>query len=123
MTSAGLPVAPYPGVVFATSSTPAQLAALCDGLRGQVVAGITIHDVRAELTSGATGETIVHLLLLLDDWGTDEHLWPAEALREMKDLARDEAVRLGIHEWLFVRHRPLSDPGPFVTVRRAHIGR
>lgn len=107
----------------ATSTTPAKLAAPCDALRGQVVAGIRIHDTRAELVPGATGETIVRFTLLLDDPAAGEDTWPLDALREMETRAWDEAADLGISEWVYVKHTPLSDAGSFRPARRHRTSR
>jgi len=124
MTSAQPPAALYAGLVTAaTTTTPAKLAALCDALRGQIVAGVRIHDVRAELVPGATGETIVRLTLLLDDPAVDADTWPLDTLREMETRAWDEAARLGIPEWVYVKHTPLSDAGTFRPVRRHRTSR
>jgi hypothetical protein len=38
-----------------TVTTPAKLAALREALRGRVINGIIIHDTRAEIVPGATG--------------------------------------------------------------------
>lgn len=107
----------------ATTTTPAKLAALCEALRGQAVADIRIHDARAELVPGATGETIVRLTLLLDDPAAGEDTWSLEALREMETRAWDEAARLGIPEWVYVKHAPLSDAGAFRPARRHRTSR
>ena len=124
MTSARPAAALYAGsVTAATTTTPAKLAALCDALRGQTVAGVRIHDVRAELVPGATGETIVRLTLLLDDPAAGEDTWPLDALREMETRAWDEAARLGIPEWVYVKHTPLSDAGAFRPARRHRTSR
>ena len=118
------PSTAYPGAMTAaTSTTPAKLAALCDALRGQVVADIRIHDARAELVPGATGETIVRLTLLLDDPAAGENTWPLDALRAMETRAWDEAASLAIPEWVYVKHAPLSDAGSFRTVRRHRTSR
>jgi hypothetical protein len=115
---------PYAGpVTAATTTTPAKLAALCDALRGQVVAGIRIHDARAELVPGATGETIVRLTLLLDDPPAAAETWPLDALRNMETHAWDEAAQLGIPEWVYVKHAPLSDAGSFRPARRHRTSR
>lgn len=122
MTSARPPAALYAGAVTAaTTTTPTKLAALCVALRGQVVAGVRIHDARAELVPGATGETIVRLTLLLDDPAADT--WPLDALRDMETRAWDEAVKLAIPEWVYVKHAPLSDAGAFRPVRRHRTSR
>lgn len=125
MTSAQPPVALYAGhVTAATTTTATKLAALCDVLRGQVVADIRIHDARAELVPGATGETIVRLTLLLDDPAPGNDTWPLDALREMESRAWDEATGLGIPEWIYVKHAPLSDAaGSFRPVRRHRTSR
>jgi len=87
---------PYPGsMTAATATTPAKLAALCDALR-------------AEIVPGATGEPIVRLTLVIDDPAPRLRTWPLDALRSMETLAWDEAARLGIAEWVYVKHRPLS---------------
>lgn len=124
LTSAGPPVALYAGhVTAATTTTTAKLAALCDALRGQVLADIRVHDARAELVPGATGETIVRLTLLLDDPAPDNDTWPLDALRKMETRAWDEAARLDIPEWVYVKHTPLSDAGAFRPVRRHRTSR
>jgi hypothetical protein len=124
MTSAASPSALYAGpVTAATTTTPARLAALCDALRGQAVADIRIHDARAELVPGATGETIVRLTLLLDDPAAGEDTWPLDALRKMETRAWDEAARLDIPEWVYVKHTPLSDADAFRPVRRHRTSR
>jgi hypothetical protein len=108
----------------ATTATPAKLAALCDALRGQVIAGIRVHDARAELVPGATGETIVRLTLLLDDPAAGEDTWPLDALRDMETLAWDEAGRLDIPEWVYVKHSALSNAETsFRPVRRHRSSR
>lgn len=111
------------GMTAATTTTPAKLAALCDALRGQVVDDIRIHDARAELVPGATGETIVRLTLLLDDPTTGEDTWPLDALRAMETRAWDEAAALAIPEWVYVKHTPLSEAGAFRPVRRHRTSR
>lgn len=94
-----------------TATTPATLAALCAALRGEVVAGIRIHEARAELVPGATGETIVRLTLVLDDPGPDRRTWDLGALRDMETLAWDEAAALSIPEWVYVKHASVSRAG------------
>lgn len=119
-----MPATPYAGpVTAATTTTPAKLAALCDTLRGQVVGGIRIHDARAELVPGATGETIVRLTLLIDDPAAGADTWPLDALRDMETRAWDEAAKLAIPEWVYVKHTPLSDAGSFRPVRRHRTSR
>jgi hypothetical protein len=110
-------------VTAATTTRPAKLAALCDALHGQVVAGIRIHDARAELVPGATGETIVRLTLLLDDPPAGAETWPLDALRDTGTRAWDEAARLAIPEWVYVKHAPLSDAGAFRLIRRHRTSR
>lgn len=107
----------------ATTTTPAKLAALCDALRGEVVAGIRIHDARAELVPGATGETIVRLTLLLDNPAPGHDTWPLDALRDIETRAWDDAATLAIPEWVYVKHAPLSDPGSFRPTRRHRTSR
>jgi hypothetical protein len=107
----------------ATTTSAAELAALCDALRGQLVAGIRVHDARAELIPGATGETIVRLTLLLDDPAAGEDTWPHGALRDLETRAWDEAVTLGIPEWVYVKYAPLSEPGSFRPGRRHRTSR
>lgn len=125
MTSARPPAALYAGyVTAATTTTAAKLAALCDALRGQVVTGVRIHDARAELVPGATGETIVRLTLLLDDPAPGNDTWPLDALRDMETRAWDGAAALAIPEWIYVKHAPLSDAaGSFRPVRRHRSSR
>ena len=114
----------YAGAMTAaTSTTPTKLAALCDALRGQVLDGVRIHDARAELVPGATGETIVRLTLLLDDPAAGEDTWPLDVLRAMESRAWDEAAALAIPEWVYVKHTPLSDAGAFRPVRRHRTSR
>lgn len=114
----------YPGAMTAaTTTTPAKLAGLCDALRGQIVNGIRLHDARAELVPGATGETIVRLTLLLDDPMAGEDTWPLDALRDMETRAWDEAAGLAIPEWVYVKHTPLSDAGTFRPARRHRTSR
>jgi hypothetical protein len=107
----------------ATTTSAAELAALCDALRGQLVAGIRVHDARAEMVPGATGETIVRLTLLLDDPAAGQDTWPHGALRELETRAWDEAATLRIPEWVFVMHAPLSDAGSFRPARRHRTSR
>jgi len=96
-------------MVTATTTTTEELAALCEALRGQVIAGVRIHDARAEVTPGATDELVVRLTLLLDDPENGHDTWPLDAMRAMESSAWDEASRLGIPEWVYVKHVPLSD--------------
>lgn len=117
------PTAYAGAMTAATSTTPTKLAALCDLLRGQVVDGVRIHDARAELVPGATGETIVRLTLLLDDPAPGTDTWPLDTLRAMESRAWDEAAALAIPEWVYVKHTPLSDAGAFRPVRRHRTSR
>jgi hypothetical protein len=98
--------------VTATTTAPADLDALCAALRGEVVSGVRIHDARAELVPGATGETIVRLTLVLDDPAPGRRTWSLGALRDMETRAWDEAAALAITEWVYVKHAPLSRSGP-----------
>ncbi len=125
MTSAHPTAAPYAGSHDRRDDHHRRQARRpCDALRGQVVAGIRIHDARAELVPGATGETIVRLSLLLDDPALGNDTWPLEALRDIETRAWDEAVILGIPEWIYVKHAPLSDAaGSFRPVRRHRTSR
>ena len=108
MTTTAAAESAYPGAMTtATATTPAKLAALCDALQGQVVDGVRIHDARAEIVPGATGDPIVRLTLLLDD--PTPETWPLDAIEAMETRASDEAARLGITEWVYVKHAPLSD--------------
>jgi hypothetical protein len=101
--------AAYPQhMATAAATTAKRLAALCNPLRGQVVAGVRIHDARAEVTPGAV-EPIIRLTLLLDDPEDGRDTWPMDAMREMESRAWDEAARLGLPEWVYVKHVPLSD--------------
>lgn len=121
MTTTAAAGSAYPGAMTtATATTPAKLAALCDALRDQVVAGIRIHDTRAEIVTGATGEPIVRLTLLLDDPAAGE-TWPLDAIEDMETRAWDEANQLGIPEWVYVKHVPRSDAaGTFPAASPRH---
>lgn len=116
-----MPMNPYAGhVTAATTTTPAKLAALCDALRGQVIDGIRIHDARAELVPGATGETIVRLTLLLDDPVPGHDTWPLDALRDMETRAWDKAAALAIPEWVYVKHASLRNAAESFRPARRH---
>jgi hypothetical protein len=93
-------------------TTSAKLAVLCETLRRRVIGGIRIHDARAEIVPGATGEAIVRFTLVLDDPASRRHTWPLDALRSMETQAWDEAARLEIIEWVYVKHLPIRSVRP-----------
>jgi hypothetical protein len=99
-------------MVTLTVTTPAKLAALCEALRGRVIDGILIHDTRTEIVPGATGEPIVRVTLILDDPESRRHTWSLDALRSMETQAWDEAARLEITEWVYVKHLPIRSVRP-----------
>lgn len=107
----------YPGAVTTAATTAEKLPVLVDALRGQVVAGVRIHDLHAEIKPGAEGDTVVRLTLLVDDPRPGTRTWPVETRREIERRAQDEAWRLGVPEWTYVALVALGeadDEGEFV---------
>jgi hypothetical protein len=92
----------YSGVVTMATTSAETLAALCAALRGQVVAGVRIHEARAEVKPGSDDEPIVRLTLLVDDPKRGRDTWAVETVRAIEGRARREAWSLGMSEWVYV---------------------
>jgi hypothetical protein len=103
MTTTAATHAAYPGhMATATTATAEKLAALCEALRGQVIAGVRVHEVTAEVKPGSDGEPIVRLRLIVTDPARGRDTWPVETVRSIEQRARDEAWKRGLAEWVYV---------------------
>jgi hypothetical protein len=112
MTTTAASHAAYPGVMAtATTTTAEKLAALCDALRGQVIAGVRVHEATAEIKPGSDGEPIVRLRLVAADPARGRDTWPVETVRSIEQRARHEAWKLGVAEWVYVTLIGQSEAG------------
>jgi hypothetical protein len=88
---------------------PETLDGLADAIRGRVVEGVRIHDAQAFTDVDTDGEPVVRLRVLVGNPRAGERTWPVETHRAINRLARQEAARLGVTDWVYVSRVALRE--------------